>query len=106
MIRPTVVGAGQQVPGNFGGVFVGTGRTAIAVAGGQGHTCALLDDHSVKCWGDNAFGQLGLGDTADRGDDLNEMDDNLPAVDLGTGRTAVAITSGRFIRVRCSTTPL
>ena len=87
---------GQQVPGNFGGVFVGTGRTATALASGARHTCALLDDHSVKCWGDNTFGQLGLGDTNARGDDPNEMNDDLPAVDLGTGRSAVAIASGAF----------
>jgi len=55
--------------------------------------------------GDNGYGQLGLGDTEDRGDtgyyddnwDLvifNEMGDNLPAVSLGTGLTATAIACG------------
>ena len=39
-------------------------------------------------------GQLGLGDTNDRGDAPGEMGGNLPAVDLGTGRTATAITAG------------
>ena len=31
------------------------------------HTCAVLDDGSVKCWGRNLAGELGLGDQADRG---------------------------------------
>jgi alpha-tubulin suppressor-like RCC1 family protein len=36
---------------------------AIAVAAGEWHTCALLDDASVRCWGDNTKGQLGAPQT-------------------------------------------
>lgn len=75
-------------------VDLGSGRMARAVSTGHDHTCALLDDWSVKCWGANAEGQLGLGDTDDRGDAANEMGDALPAVDLGAGRTATAISAG------------
>ncbi|HEX4423009.1 MAG TPA: hypothetical protein VH165_34065, partial [Kofleriaceae bacterium] len=32
-----------------------------AIVTGENHSCALLDDHSVKCWGDNGAGQLGNG---------------------------------------------
>src|SRR5690606_9674905 len=63
-------------------------------AAGQLHTCAMFNDGSVKCWGMNSSGQLGLGDTSNRGDGSNEMGDNLPNVDLGGGRTATDITAG------------
>ena len=32
-------------------VDLGTGRTATAVAAGYAHTCAILDDATVRCWG-------------------------------------------------------
>jgi hypothetical protein len=69
---------------------------AIAVATGEIHTCALLDDHRVKCWGDGFYGQLGYGDTRDRGGSPTEMGDALPIVDLGVGRTATTIAAGRY----------
>ena len=68
-------------------VNLGAGRTATAIAAGGNHTCAILDTGAVKCWGDNGTGQLGQGDTADRGDGPGEMGDNLAPIDLGTGRT-------------------
>ncbi len=79
---------------NLPAVSLGTGRTATAIAVGDLHSCALLDNATVKCWGDNEFGQLGVGDTADRGDGPAEMGDALTAVSLGTGRTATAISVG------------
>ena len=72
-------------------VNLGTGRTGIEVAVGGGSACAVLDDHSVKCWGDNTYGQLGYGDTKARGAAASDMGDALPKVNLGTGRTAVHI---------------
>jgi hypothetical protein len=81
---------------NLPAVDLGTGRTAQALAAGYQRTCALLDDDTVKCWGLNDYGQLGLGDTSDRGDGPGEMGDNLPAVDLGTGRTAQALAASTF----------
>lgn len=74
-------------------VNLGTGRTVKAVAMGDKFSCAMLDNDKVKCWGENSVGQLGLGDTVDRGDDPNEMGDNLPYVDLGTGLVPKAITA-------------
>jgi len=43
-----------------------TTAIAIAIAIGAYHSLALLEDGSVRAWGNNGFGQLGVGDTTDR----------------------------------------
>jgi len=48
---------------------VDVGGTAVQIWAGDGHTCALLDDGALRCWGRNAAGQLGYGHTDDVGDD-------------------------------------
>ena len=75
-------------------IKLGSGRTAKAIAAGNFHTCAVIDNSSIKCWGLNDSGQLGQGDTSNRGDGSNEMADNLPAINLGSGKTARAISTG------------
>jgi len=84
----------NEMGANLATVDLGIGRTAKQLAAGQDHTCALLDDATVKCWGGNIFGQLGLGDTQPRGDAANEMGTNLPPLDFGAGRSAVELTVG------------
>ena len=76
------------------------------IAAGYAHTCALEASGVVKCWGDNFSGQLGLGDTNDRGDGANEMGANLVAVDLGlgVGVTVTAITAGSYHTCAVSST--
>ena len=76
-------------------VNLGTGRTATAIAAGYYHTCAVLDNASVKCWGRNNAGQLGIDSTATIGDSSGEMA-SLTGINLGTGRTATAIELGYF----------
>jgi alpha-tubulin suppressor-like RCC1 family protein len=73
-------------PGEMGdslpAVSLGTEKTAVAITTGALHACALLNDASVKCWGYNYSSQLGTGEDGNRGDQPNEMGDNLPAVKL------------------------
>jgi E3 ubiquitin-protein ligase HERC3 len=75
-------------------VSLGTGRSATAVACGWYHSCVILDDGRLKCFGWNGNGQLGQGDTSNRGDGPGEMGDSLAAVSLGTGRSATAVACG------------
>jgi hypothetical protein len=73
-------------------VALGSGRTVLAVAAGDAHTCAVLDDATLRCWGSGASGRLGLGSTATRGDESGEMGDALATVSLGAGRAMRAVT--------------
>ena len=83
----------NEMGDNLPAIDLGTGRTATAIVAGEGHTCALLDNGSVRCWGNNDYGQLGQGHTNHIGDGSNEMGDSLDIIDLGSGRTATAIAS-------------
>jgi alpha-tubulin suppressor-like RCC1 family protein len=74
-------------------IYLGTGRTATAISAGNSHNCAILDNGAAKCWGRNNYGQLGTDNTTTMGDDPGEMD-SLPTINLGTGRTATAISAG------------
>jgi alpha-tubulin suppressor-like RCC1 family protein len=44
----------------------GLAGPAVAVTAGDAHSCALLQNGSVQCWGSNQFSQLGDGTTPDR----------------------------------------
>ncbi len=92
----------------------GTGPSAGSTGGGAGgvagasiqtpapsslvsrneHTCARLADGRITCWGYNVYGQLGLGDTVDRGDAPGELGASLAPISLGAGATIAAVTTG------------
>jgi alpha-tubulin suppressor-like RCC1 family protein len=60
---------------------------AIDIDAGADFACALLENHSVACWGNNIRGQVGSGDSSDWIYD--------PAyVALPNGRTAISISTG------------
>ena len=62
---------------------------AVAISSGTAHSCVILDSGNVRCWGANRYGQLGLGNTTNIGDDESPTTN----VDLG-GQIAIAISSG------------
>ena len=76
-------------PAAAGPVNLGPGRDARAIVAGDFHTCAILDDGAVRCWGFGANGRLGYGNTNNIFSPAAA-----PPVDLGPGRTARAITAG------------
>jgi alpha-tubulin suppressor-like RCC1 family protein len=85
---PTAMGDGLPA------VDLGADARAVSVALGPIHSCALLADGRVKCWGANFDGELGLGDTDHRGDAPGEMGDALPAIDLGADTKVLSIAAG------------
>jgi alpha-tubulin suppressor-like RCC1 family protein len=86
--------ANVSLPAAAPAVDLGPGRRAVAITAGTSHTCAVLDDGSVRCWGNGSDGRLGLGSTSSVGDD--ETPGSVPPVNLGPGRTARAIAAGDF----------
>jgi len=47
---------------------VDLGAPAAQISAGGYHTCALLAEGALRCWGLNHFGQLGYAHTDDVGD--------------------------------------
>jgi alpha-tubulin suppressor-like RCC1 family protein len=50
----------------FSSTYDGPGVCATYVVGGDTHTCVRKSNGALSCWGDNRYGQLGLGDTVAR----------------------------------------
>jgi alpha-tubulin suppressor-like RCC1 family protein len=75
---------------------VGLGRKATAIAAGEFHTCALLDDGTARCWGDNFFGQLGDGTTTiSRTTPVTVSGlSNVTAIAAGWGHTCAVLNDG------------
>jgi alpha-tubulin suppressor-like RCC1 family protein len=69
-------------------VALPVGRRAVAITAGWEHTCAVLDDGAVTCWGRSDFGRLGGGALTD------DAATPIAPVALPEGRTAVALAAG------------
>ena len=80
----------NETPASAGDVSLG-GKVKKIVSGGT-HSCALLENGTVRCWGNSSNGALGYGNNTAIGND--EVPSSLPVVDLG-GATVVDISAGR-----------
>uniref|UniRef100_A0A7S4QAZ7 Uncharacterized protein n=1 Tax=Alexandrium monilatum TaxID=311494 RepID=A0A7S4QAZ7_9DINO len=87
-------------------VDLGRALEVRAVSCGGAHSCAIFSSGDSKCWGRNTHGQLGLGDTATRGDDASCLGALLPAAHLGADvavGAAVVVPAHNFSTTRTST---
>ena len=73
---------------------------ATAITAGDGHTCALLDNTSLRCWGANGVGQIGDGTNTDRpnptapsglGDPPSQISTLVTSVSAGRSDTCAAL---------------
>ena len=80
----------NETPASVGNVDIGA--PAVKISAGGSHTCAILIDGKVRCWGSGAFGQLGYGNTENIGDDEPPSS----AGDVSLSGTALHISAGRF----------
>jgi alpha-tubulin suppressor-like RCC1 family protein len=90
-------GDGVVAPNTVPITFAG-GLKATSISAGGNTLCAVLTDGSVACWGDNAYGQLGQGNTTEVGGTGAGTPVRVP---LPAGRTAVAVdgASGYFCAI-------
>lgn len=79
---PSIIAAGD----------VPVGGDVAAISAGGFHTCALLTNGKVRCWGQGTDGELGFNNTADVGLDTGPT--IATAGDVPIGADAVAISSG------------
>ncbi len=85
-MAPALVHAGARAAPSLGVTTAKYPNSRLAA--GESHTCFVVADGSVRCWGDNASGQLGSGPFG--------QDSNVPvAISTATGLTnAVSVTAG------------
>ena len=66
------------------------------IAAGTSHTCVLVSNGSVFCWGAGGRGRLGYGDEASRSESLEPVPGlaNVTQISAGNGHTCALISNG------------
>ena len=69
---------------------------AAAVSAGAYHTCAVMSDGGLRCWGENSAGQIGDGSTTDRPTpvSVSGLTSGVGSVDAGFNHTCSVSSSG------------
>ncbi|KAA0156172.1 hypothetical protein FNF31_05942 [Cafeteria roenbergensis] len=84
----TVGDTSQTLPSMQGPVSLG--GNAVAVAAGEEHSVVLLEDGTIRAFGNGGSGRLGYGDTSNVGDTSGTVPSEQGAVSLGGNALAVA----------------
>jgi alpha-tubulin suppressor-like RCC1 family protein len=77
----------RKTPVNVSGIS--SVNPAVSVSMGSIHTCALLADGTVKCWGWNSFGQIGDGTTTHRSTPVSVLG-------ISSDNRATSISAGAY----------
>ncbi|MFH1907304.1 MAG: hypothetical protein ABIL11_07985 [Chloroflexota bacterium] len=75
---------------------IGLSSGVSAIAAQKNHTCVLMENGGVKCWGDNDEGQLGDGTTTDRDAPVNVigLSSSVTALAFGDAHTCALTSAG------------
>ena len=89
----TVSAQNGPVTGSSSDIQLPNGRTASDIDGTSWHTCALLDNGSISCWGVNTHGQWGDGTCSSSSSSCSGTDGNVPSYALMPS-PAIALATG------------
>ncbi len=95
-------GAGQLGDGTITDRLIPTDVSTLdsnvkSISSGTEHTCAVTMGGGVKCWGQNFFGELGIGTTTTRmmtAVDVGSLNISITAISSGYGHTCALTSAG------------
>ncbi|MDW8247053.1 MAG: hypothetical protein RMJ84_10790, partial [Sandaracinaceae bacterium] len=92
------LGDGTNLLRRLSPVMVRGLRNAVEIDGGGRHTCALLQNRTMRCWGDDSYGQLGDGESPPSSGDEPPMVmlDNIISFSVG-GQHTCALRADRSV---------
>lgn len=84
------------LPAGKGIATAGIASGAKSIAGGGATTCVIVDGGELKCWGENKFGQLGLGNASPS---PTTTPTTVPGFGAGTYAVAVGDSGGHVCAI-------